>query len=157
MKTLTYKQYRDLAKIFWEAQASDGHRSDGQEQAERLILEQAVDFRAYAELVESSRICDLSTKADSLERLTGLVAEVGELFGEMQKACRKGEDLNDERFTNELGDVFYYITAVMNMHGISLNDVVNASINKICERRGIDKRTYLFDDEITTEGNTDDI
>ena len=84
----------------------------------------------------------------------GLVSEVGELAGKVAKAVRKeeitlfGNDLYcglktpedggkelHKGLIGELGDVLWFVSGVCNVLGISLEDVAEANLAKLAERK----------------------
>ena len=84
----------------------------------------------------------------------GLVSEVGELAGKVAKAVRKeeitlfGNDLycgkhpaNDggaelhKGLIGEIGDVLWFVSGICNVLGLSLEDVADANLAKLAERK----------------------
>ena len=84
----------------------------------------------------------------------GLVSEVGELTGKVAKAVRKeeitlfGNDLYcgiqvpkdggaelHKGLIGELGDVLWFVSGICNVLGISLEDVAEANLAKLAERK----------------------
>ena len=84
----------------------------------------------------------------------GLVSEVGELAGKVAKAVRKeeitlfgndlycgkqlpedgGAELN-KGIIGELGDVLWFVSGICNVLGLSLEDVAEANLAKLAERK----------------------
>ena len=84
----------------------------------------------------------------------GLVSEVGELAGKVAKAVRKeeimleqndiyngshpandaGEELH-KGLIGELGDVLWFVSGICNVLGIPLEDVAEANLAKLAERK----------------------
>ena len=84
----------------------------------------------------------------------GLVSEVGELAGKVAKAVRKeeitlfGNDLYCGKHISEdggaelhngligeIGDVLWFVSGICNVLGISLEDVAEANLAKLAERK----------------------
>ena len=84
----------------------------------------------------------------------GLVSEVGELAGKVAKAVRKeeitvfGNDLYcgkqvpedggaelHQGLIGELGDVLWFVSGICNVLGLSLEDVAEANLAKLAERK----------------------
>ena len=85
----------------------------------------------------------------------GLVSEVGELAGKVAKAVRKEEIMLEQNdiFYNgshptkdagselhkgligELGDVLWFVSGICNVLGLPLEDVADANIAKLAERK----------------------
>jgi NTP pyrophosphatase (non-canonical NTP hydrolase) len=66
--------------------------------------------------------------------IIGLAAEAGELLALVQKSIRKGEKINDAKVLDELGDVFWYVNAVMNTYKISWSELCDYNMKKLTER-----------------------
>ena len=83
----------------------------------------------------------------------GLVSEVGELVGKVAKAVRKEEimlEQNDIFYNDshpaagaelykgiigELGDVLWFVSGICSVLGLSLEDVADANLAKLAERK----------------------
>ena len=84
----------------------------------------------------------------------GLVSEVGELAGKVAKAVRKeeitlfGNDLYcgkritedsgwelDKGLIGEIGDVLWFVSGICEVLGLSLEDVADANLVKLAERK----------------------
>ncbi len=70
--------------------------------------------------------------------LLGLAGEVGELQSEYKKALRDGDapELFRERFTEELGDVLWYVANLATKLGFDLNRIAELNLDKSRERWG---------------------
>src|SRR5688572_3847836 len=55
--------------------------------------------------------------------IIGLSAEAGELLGIVQKAKRKGIDIDRDKVIDELGDVFWYLNYVLDAFDISYDEL----------------------------------
>ena len=66
----------------------------------------------YIEFVEKHFNKNLSTTDLRNNFLCGFFEEVGEVFGVLKKHLYHGHDLNKEKLIEEIGDVFWYYTAV---------------------------------------------
>lgn len=96
-----------------------------------------------------------TTRADNIEGLIyttlGLVSESGELAGEIKKIIRNDNGLvtneRRSRIVSELGDVFWYLYAILNELGLDDSVVYVATKNKLLSR--------LEADTIKHESNTD--
>ena len=67
---------------------------------------------------------------------TGLAEEAGEVLGKLKKEVRDGltNSLGTE-VLKELGDTLFYLTKIADFYGWSLQDVANAQIQKVLDRR----------------------
>ena len=84
--------------------------------------------RTNAHRVQAAYDCD----GEILE----LVAEAGEVLGVLQKAVRKGQDVNPDRLYDELSDVAWGLYAILTKMGWSLEELLKYNVRKLSERRG---------------------
>lgn len=68
--------------------------------------------------------------------LLGLAGEVGEILSEFKKYLRDGESykLFDDRMSEELGDLLWYLSNVATKFGLDLNDVAEQNLRKCRDR-----------------------
>lgn len=66
--------------------------------------------------------------------VVGLAAEAGEVLGVYQKALRKGEEIPTDRIKDELGDVLWYVMAILNAYNLSLSEVLEYNMEKLDKR-----------------------
>ncbi len=77
--------------------------------------------------------------------MMGLCGEVGELSEKIKKRHRDGLKVSEEKFkedlTKEAGDALYYLTALCDDYGISLENVAKVNQYKLLDRmsRGVIK------------------
>ena len=64
----------------------------------------------------------------------GLAGETGEVMELIKKDVRDGVDPTD-KIKLELGDVLYYLTCLAWMYGHTLEDVMQANVDKLKHRR----------------------
>jgi len=68
-----------------------------------------------------------------------LCGESGEIAEKVGKLFRDRGGLADEAFVDdielELGDCFWYLSAIANHFGMSLNDVARANLSKLADKR----------------------
>lgn len=77
----------------------------------------------------------------SVIALNGEAGEVAEWY---KKAVLRGNptgELSDEDLKLELGDVLFYLTRIASLKGWSLNDVIEANIQKLEDRVAAGKRS----------------
>ena len=67
----------------------------------------------------------------------GLCGEAGEVAEKVKKNIRDGKALDGVGL--ELGDVLWYIAALADDLGVSLEDVVKANVNKLYSRKARNK------------------
>lgn len=66
--------------------------------------------------------------------ILGLVAEVGELCGKINKSERDDTPLDRDGIVLELGDVLWQLTAVCEDLGIGLDEVMATNVRKLADR-----------------------
>ena len=73
-----------------------------------------------------------------IENILGLVGETGEVAEKIKKLIRDGNKIANEEILKELGDVLFYTTALANLYGKGLQEVMKLNIKKLDdrERRG---------------------
>jgi len=69
---------------------------------------------------------------------TGLPGETGEVCEKLKKYVRDGT-LDKDALCRELGDVLYYLTAIALAFGLTLDQVMQANMDKLLDRakRGV--------------------
>ena len=65
----------------------------------------------------------------------GLSAEVGELNNKIKKKMRDNAKLDKEDMESELGDILWYLSAVSNDLGLSLDRIAQKNIAKLYSRK----------------------
>ena len=70
----------------------------------------------------------------SLNAALGIAGETGEVIELIKKAFFHGKELNREQLRDELGDVLFYLDWLASLHGISMQDIAAANIEKLRKR-----------------------
>lgn len=70
---------------------------------------------------------------------TGLAGEVGEVLEHFKKSHRDHKVLNLQELSLELGDVINYWTRICRMVNLNPEDILQANVDKLNERRKNDK------------------
>lgn len=88
--------------------------------------------KAYSEWVETM----ILTKGPErvVENTLGLVGEAGEVAEKIKKLIRDDTKFSDEEVLKELGDVVFYATALANIYGKGLHEVMELNIKKLDDR-----------------------
>ena len=78
----------------------------------------------------------LTTGHDRLvENTLGLVGEAGEVAEKIKKLIRDSNRFQNEEIMKELGDVVFYATALANIYGRGLQEVLELNIQKLDDRQ----------------------
>ena len=71
---------------------------------------------------------------DLLHATIGLVGEVGELSDSIKRNLFYGQEFDRENIIEELGDIFYYLTALLICYGTDLDEVTYENGKKLAQR-----------------------
>jgi NTP pyrophosphatase (non-canonical NTP hydrolase) len=74
-------------------------------------------------------------QARLVENTLGLVGETGEVAEKIKKLIRDGSRIQNEEIMKELGDVVFYATALANIYGKGLQEVLELNIAKLDDRQ----------------------
>lgn len=90
-------------------------------------------LKAYSDWVEKK----ILTHGDErlVENTLGLVGEAGEVAEKVKKLIRDASKYNNEEIIKELGDVVFYATALANIYGKGLQEVIDLNIKKLDDRQ----------------------
>jgi len=78
----------------------------------------------------------LTSGSDRLvENTLGLVGEAGEVAEKIKKLIRDSSRFQNEEIMKELGDVVFYATALANIYGRGLQEVLQLNIEKLDDRQ----------------------
>lgn len=77
---------------------------------------------------------ELSLKDQTAHMLLGISSEAGELINMYKKSMFTGFDLDLEEVKNECGDVLFYISNLMSLYNIKLEDVLEGNVEKLRKR-----------------------
>jgi NTP pyrophosphatase (non-canonical NTP hydrolase) len=70
-----------------------------------------------------------------VENTLGLVGEAGEVAEKVKKLIRDSSRFQNEEIMKELGDVVFYATALANIYGRGLQEVLQLNIEKLDDRQ----------------------
>ena len=73
-------------------------------------------------------------QARLVENTLGLVGEAGEVAEKIKKLIRDSSRFQNEEIMKELGDVVFYATALANIYGKGLQEVLELNIAKLDDR-----------------------
>jgi len=100
-----------------------------------------MDIKEYQKIIELTAI--YPKEVGLAYCALGLTGEAGEVAEKVKKLYRDNDFLNKKIISEdiklllnkELGDVLWYITAISNEIGISLEDIMTVNYNKLIQRR----------------------
>jgi len=92
-----------------------------------------VDPMEYSQWVEKKILTEDQERL--IENTLGLVGETGEVAEKIKKLIRDGTKVAHEEILKELGDVLFYTTALANLYGRGLQDVMKLNIKKLDDRQ----------------------
>jgi len=87
----------------------------------------------YTDFVKSMLLT--SGRDRMIENTLGLVGEAGEVSEKIKKVIRADGVLDHVAVMRELGDVLFYLTALADYLGYTLQDVVDMNVAKLVERK----------------------
>lgn len=94
----------------------------------------APDFtKVYSDWVEGKIITSGPDRL--IENTLGLVGEAGEVAEKIKKLIRDSNRFNDEDILKEIGDVVFYATALANIYGKGLQEVMELNVQKLDDRQ----------------------
>ena len=95
----------------------------------------AKDVKAsdYSQWVEKKIMTE--GQARLVENTLGLVGEAGEVAEKIKKLIRDSSRFQNEEIMKELGDVVFYATALANIYGKGLQEVLELNIAKLDDRQ----------------------
>ena len=70
-----------------------------------------------------------------VENTLGLVGEAGEVAEKIKKLIRDANRFKNEEILKELGDVVFYATALANIYGNGLQEVLELNMKKLDDRQ----------------------
>lgn len=91
------------------------------------------EFNQYGEFVKSMKV--YPEKHAIVYPALGLAGEAGEIAEKVKKWLRGDRELDREGLLKELGDPLWYIASLADDLGFTLQDVVNANVEKLSSRK----------------------
>jgi NTP pyrophosphatase (non-canonical NTP hydrolase) len=88
----------------------------------------------YHECVERTINSTLDTKGRLAMSVIGMAGEIGEISEPIKKYLYHGRSLNSERIQAEVGDVLWYLTALLSTLGLTLEDTFRMNMDKLMVR-----------------------
>lgn len=92
-----------------------------------------MDFKEYNDFVKGMKV--YPEKHAIVYPALGLAGEAGEIAEKVKKYLRGDKPLDKQALLKELGDPLWYITSLADDLGFTLQDVVDANIEKLSSRK----------------------
>lgn len=93
-----------------------------------------MDANEYQKYALRTQKADRDPRDRLIVSMMGLCGEAGEASNIVKKHVFHGHDLDREHLKEELGDVAWYLAAAADAIGVSLNDILQANIDKLYAR-----------------------
>jgi len=94
-----------------------------------------VKFEHYMEFVNAGvKLADDTYRERLMLAGMGLGGEAGEVCDEAKKIAFHGKDMDRDKLIKELGDVLWYYTLMLKTNNITLDEVMEANVYKLCDR-----------------------
>lgn len=90
-------------------------------------------FNEYQEFVKTMKV--YPEKHAIVYPALGLVGECGEISEKVKKWLRGDKELDKDALLKELGDPMWYIAALADDLGFTLQDVIDANVEKLKSRK----------------------
>tara|TARA_B110000908_G_scaffold46195_1_gene56252 strand:- start:4227 stop:4550 length:324 start_codon:yes stop_codon:yes gene_type:complete len=87
----------------------------------------------YSQWVEGKIMTEGETRL--IENTLGLIGESGEIAEKIKKLLRDNTKVEAQDIIKELGDVAFYLTALANYFGSSLDEVLDLNMIKLNDRQ----------------------
>lgn len=92
-----------------------------------------MSMRDYTNFVKSMKV--FPEKFAIIYPTLGMMGETGEVSEKVKKWMRGDRELDKAELVKEVGDVLWYITALADDLGYTLEDVANMNVEKLSSRR----------------------
>lgn len=89
------------------------------------------------EISQSKKFQGLDTRDSIIHGVCGLVEETGEVTGLLNREYFKKQVVSDAKWIDEIGDVLWYLVAIIVMRGYTIEEVFTRNTNKLAERYGV--------------------
>lgn len=93
-----------------------------------------MEINEYQRLAMTTLNPELDTKDVLINAVMGLCGESGEVIDMVKKHLAQGHELDRDKMVLELGDVAWYLAEAATALGVTLEDVMEANIEKLRKR-----------------------
>lgn len=97
------------------------------------MTNEIMTFEKYRGLTGKTNT-DLGEPMNTIHMILGLQTEVAELADIIKKHIAYSKPIDWTNFKEELGDTFWYLSEMMNIHGLDTHEILQKNINKLEER-----------------------
>lgn len=106
---------------------------DGRNPLFLILNKRMTEFKEYEEFVAGMKV--FPEKYAIIYPTLGMVGEAGEVSEKVKKWLRGDKELDKQELVKEVGDVLWYVTALALDLGYTLQDVAEANVQKLRDRR----------------------
>ncbi len=107
-----------------------------------------MELSSYMRLANGTANPHLTRQQYLVNAALGLTGEAGELANAIKKWQFHGHELDEENVIEELGDIMWYVALACRELDITIDDVLNANINKLRRRY---PQGFTYTDSINRE------
>ena len=93
-----------------------------------------MDIREYQEKALRTVNTRLTRKEQLSNLCMGLAGETGEVVDYLKKCIYHGHSFNQQKLTEELGDIMWYLSNIATLFAIPINYILDENIKKLEER-----------------------
>lgn len=94
-----------------------------------------MNFEKYAKFIQSGVVLENDTPRERLMLAgMGLGGEAGETCDHAKKVAFHGDEMDRDALVKEMGDVLWYFTLLASIYDISLGEVMEQNVIKLCDR-----------------------
>lgn len=96
-----------------------------------------MDLKEYTHLLKTQvwNSSHRTEREQMIHAAMGLSGEAGEVSEWHKKKFFHDRDMTRKDLVEELGDVLYYYTRLMVLHGVAIEEITKANIDKLNERK----------------------
>jgi len=91
-------------------------------------------YAAYVGSLEAFNPATAPIVLRSLHASIGIAGEAGEILDQVKRAFVYGASFDRVHLIEEMGDLFHYLTMLMNVHMVTLDEMRDANVRKLSVR-----------------------
>lgn len=92
------------------------------------------EYKKWQPTLAAYELNNFPSHAKLEQAIIEMTGEAGEVLQLMTKARRKGVEIDRYKLLDEIGDVFWGLTGILNTTGFTLEEVMEHNYNKLTER-----------------------